>query len=82
MTAVNCRAKLLSVEGDEEEFEHLIGVMGHLHLSNNNNNYFLPENSGEILSLLRKEVSKKDSKIEVVTKLNNVFIFKIMTSKD
>ena len=72
---IDTTAKLIGVEGDQEEFADLIGETGRLFLSPGNN-WFSPKGSGESLTMTRKRAAEKDGKIRVSTKLGNVFIFR------
>lgn len=72
------QAKLIQVQGDEEEFDDLIGTKGKLQLigPSSPHNWFHPEGSGDTLSLAVKRSVKKDDKIKVFTKYGNIFTFR------
>lgn len=84
MSAVR-KAKLVGVEGDQEEYADLIGLEGKLRIDPKSTdsaiNWFNPEGSGETLSLSRKRVSEKDGKVRVHTRLGNTFTFRLLETK-
>lgn len=73
-------AKLVRVEGDQEEYADMIGQTGRLYLSPGNN-WFAPSGWGESLTMSRKRASKKDDRIRVSTHLGNVFVFQVGVKK-
>lgn len=75
---IDTTAKLVGVEGDQEEFADMIGTTGRLYL-NTGNNWFGPKGSSESITLTRKRVTRKDDKIRVHTKLGNVFTFRLVS---
>lgn len=81
-----CRkVKLVSVEGDQEEFADLIGASGELRLDpaskSSELNWFNPAGRGDSLGLSRKRVTEKDGKVKVFTQLGNCFTFRLLETK-
>lgn len=81
-----CRkVRLVSVEGDQEEYADLIGTEGDLRIdpksTDSGINWFNPEGTGETLTLARKRVIEKDGKVIVHTKLGNKFTFRLKETK-
>jgi hypothetical protein len=74
--------RLIEVQGDQEDFADLIGNNGVLSLSdkttNEDRNTFFPDNKGDFLSLLTKNIVEKDGKIIISTRSGNIFTFKII----
>ena len=76
------QATLVEVHGDQMEFADLIGETGTLHLSKANGlNWFMPNNRGDTLEMVRKRASRKGDKISVRTALGNRFVFQTATPK-
>ena len=69
------QAKLIEVQGNQEEFADLIGETGELHLEPSND-WFLPQNSNDTLTMSRKRFVDKDCKITISTALGNKFVFR------
>jgi hypothetical protein len=73
------KARLVEVQGDQEDFADLIGTTGTLYLEGNNN-WFLPENRGDHLSfVIKRKVNVAPDKVRVFTKLGNTFTFRLLT---
>lgn len=70
------RAKLVNVQGDQEEFSDLIGETGTLFLSKGNN-WFAA--GGDCVELQRKRLTKRENgDIRLSTHLGNRFTFRPM----
>lgn len=80
-TRIDTTARLVGVEGNQEEFADMIGTTGRLYL-NTGNNWYGPKGSGESITLTRKRVTRKDDKVRVHTKLGNVFTFRLVTESN
>lgn len=74
---IDTTAKLVAVEGNQEEYADLIGVTGRLHLNPKCCNWF--GNGGDSVEFRRKRVTRKEDKIRVHTKLGNVFVFRLVS---
>lgn len=73
------KARLVEVQGDQEEYADLIGTNGTLYLEGNNN-WYLPANRGDHLSFaVKRKVNIAPDKVRVFTKLGNVFTFRLLT---
>ena len=66
-------AKLVKMEGNQEDYADLIGLEGRLYLDKNNN--WFGTSGGGCLTLSRKKVTQKANLIRVSTHLGNVFYF-------
>ena len=75
---IDTTARLVSVEGDQEEFADMIGTTGRLYL-NTGNNWYGPKGSASPLNLARRRVIRKGDKIRVHTKFGNIFTFRLVS---
>lgn len=76
------KAKLVEVQGDQEEYADLIGATGELQLHETDKsaelNWFSPKNRGDTLGLTRKTVTENGKKVVVSTRMGNKFTFQLI----
>lgn len=78
------QAKLIEIQGQQEEYADLIGLVGKLQLhptkKSSELNWFNAGSSG-FVQFTRKKVTENDGKVSVQTSLGNTFIFRLVETK-